>query len=50
VGVDLVDGAFGAVLLEIEQRLPDVGIDDGGLIERLGIVVSWPDRKRSKTW
>jgi hypothetical protein len=38
VGVDLVDRAFGAVLLEVEQRLPDVGIDDGGLVEKLGIV------------
>jgi hypothetical protein len=45
--VDLVDRAFGAVLLEIEQRLPDVGIDNGGR-SKSWASSSWPDRKRSK--
>ena len=35
--VDLVDSAFDAVFLEVEQGLPDVGVDDGGLVEQCGV-------------
>jgi len=35
--VDLVDGAFDTVLLEVEQCLPDLCVDDGGLVEQCGV-------------
>ena len=35
--VDLVDGAFDAVFLELEQSFPDLGVDDGGLVEQRGV-------------
>ncbi|MCY1354403.1 hypothetical protein D9M69_407790 [compost metagenome] len=35
--VDLVDGAFDAIFLEVEQSLPDVSVDDGGLVEQRGV-------------
>lgn len=35
--VDLMDGAFDTVLLEVEQCLPDLCVDDGGLVEQCGV-------------
>lgn len=35
--VDLVDSAFDAVFLEVEQSLPYLGVDDGGLVEQRGV-------------
>ena len=35
MGVDFVDGAFGAVFLELKQGFPDVGAGDGGVFKKL---------------